>query len=106
MAELLIMFVALAIVSGLSISFLFLSKNKTVQKILFYIVAILGMAIAFISANSQPTNYIIEQIIAWFFGFLAIAGIIIKHKKSQADMMAKILVTLSVLLGLLKLFFF
>ena len=106
MAELLIMFVALTIVSGLSIAFLFLTQNKTVQKILFYLVAILGMGIAVIGAGSYPTNYIMQQVIAWLFGFLAILGIVIKNKSPKKDTLAKILVTLSVVLGLLKLFFF
>lgn len=106
MAELLIMFVALTIVSGLGIAFLFLSKNTTVQKVLFYLVAILGMGIAFIAARSYPSNYIIQQVISWLFGFLAIVGIVIKNTKPNKDTLAKILVALSVVLGLLKLFFF
>lgn len=106
MAELLIIFVALTIISGLGIAFLFLSKNEAVQKGLFYCVAVLGMGIAVISAQSYPSNYIIQQVISWCFGFLAIVGIVIKHTKPNNITLAKIIVALSVVLGLVKLFFF
>lgn len=106
MELLLIMFTVLAVMSGLSITFLFLSKKPQVQNIFFYIVAVLGMFIAFISATSLPSNYTIEIIISWVFGILAVAGIILKVKSSQKDKVAKYLVTVSVILGLLKLFFF
>ena len=103
MEILLIIFIALAVAVGLGVTFLFLAKNKKVQTVLFYFVAILGMIIAMMSATSYPSNYVIPQVIAWVFGFLAIAGIVIKNKDAT---LAKWLVTLSAVLGLLQLFFF
>ncbi|MDA3730876.1 hypothetical protein PBV87_05100 [Niameybacter massiliensis] len=106
MELLLIMFTVLAVMSGLSITFLFLSKKPQVQNIFFYIAAVLGMFIAFLSATSLPSNYIGEIIVSWGFGILAVAGIIVKVKNPQKAKIAKYLVTVSVILGLLKLFFF
>lgn len=106
MEYLLILFVALTVISCLSIAFLFLAKNQKTKDIFFYLLAILGMLVAFMSATSLPTNFIMEMIIAWSFGVLSIIAIIIKVKNPQNDKIAKYLVTASVVIGIIDLFFF
>lgn len=106
MEILLIMFIVLAVASGLGIAFLYLSKNVKVKTGFFYFVAMLSMLIAFLNATSHPSNFIMQQLIAWAFGFLAIISIIIKIKNPQKTSLANLLVTISILCGLADLFFF
>ncbi|MEF9959222.1 MAG: hypothetical protein RR448_04625 [Niameybacter sp.] len=105
MQALLILFVALVVASGLGIAFLFLTKNKKVQNGLFYFLVILGMFIAFINATSFPSNYIVQAIVAWGFGFLSIVALIVKMKKLKNENIAKYIVSASLILGLLQLLF-
>ncbi|MDU4892097.1 MAG: hypothetical protein E6344_02265 [Clostridium sp.] len=106
MELLLIMFIVLAVASGLGIAFLYLSKNPKTKTIFFYFTAVLSMLIALLNATSQPSNYIMEQLISWAFGFLAVISIIIKVKNPQKTSLANLLVTISILCGLTYLFFF
>lgn len=64
------------------------------------------MLIAFLNATSHPSNYLMEQLIAWGFGFLAVISIIIKFKNPQKASLPNMLVTISILCGLIDLFFF
>lgn len=102
---LLIIFIVMAVVSGLGIALLYLVKNNKIKNGLFYFLAIWAMLIAFINATSLPSNYLIQQIIAWSFGFLAIIGIIINILKKDKVNLSYLFVTASVLLGLADLFF-
>lgn len=106
MQLLLIMFIVLAVVSGLGIAFLYLSKNPKVKTGLFYFLAIWSMLIAFINATSHPSNYITQQIIAWGLGFLAVIAIFIKVKNPNKATLANLLVTASAVFSLVDLFFF
>ena len=84
---LIFMFVGMAVIGGLSIAFMFMSKNKLVENIFFYIAAIMGMLTAIMSATSGPSNIIIPQII-------------VKFSAPKKPLIAKIMVSVSVVLGL------
>lgn len=103
---LLIMFIVMAVISGLGIALLYLVKNNKAKNIIFYFLAIWAMLIAFINATSLPSNYLLQQIIAWSFGFLSIIGIIINIVKKDKVNLSYLFITASVLLGLADLFFF
>lgn len=105
MEFLLILFVVLAVVSGLGISLLYLLKNQKAKNALFYFVAVWSMLIAVINATSLPSNYILEQIIAWGIGFLAVIAIVVKVVKPAKVNVAYLLASASAILGLLDLFF-
>lgn len=103
---LLILFIVLAVVSGLGISLLYLVKNQKAKTIIFYSLSVLSMGIAFINATGLPSNYLFEQLIAWSFGLLAVVAILIKIKKPEQTTLVYLLVTASVICGLADLFFF
>ena len=103
---LLILFIILAVVSGLSIALLYLLKNPKAKNILFYFLASWSMLIAFFNATSLPNNYILEQLLAWGIGFIAVIAIIIKLVKPTKINISYLLVSASAVLGLLDLFFF
>lgn len=103
---LLILFIVLAVVSGLGVSLLYLIKNQKAKNIIFYFLGAWSMLIAFLNATGQPSNFLLEQIIAWAFGFLAIIAIIIKIRKPEKTTLIYSIMTASVLFGLADLFFF
>ena len=104
MEGLLILFVVLTVGVGLGTTFLFLAKNPKVEKTLFYFVVFLGIGIAWLRATSLPTNYVEQIVMAWAVGFVAIIGLITWVKKYKQ--LAKWLVALSAIVGLVQLFMF
>lgn len=102
---LLVLSVFILVVGILGISLLFFLKNSKLKNVVFYFLVIWSMLIAYLNATSLPTNYIVQQIIAWLFGSISIIAIIIKVKKTGKTNIPYILVTISVLLGIFMMFF-
>lgn len=103
---LLILFIFLSVTGGVGIILLFWIKNHDKKKWVFYFLSVLGMAIAYISASSFPTNYIGQQLVAWGIGFLSVIALLIHIKANpRFQILASILVSASVILGIAKLFF-
>ncbi|MGI5958517.1 MAG: hypothetical protein ACOX60_11760 [Massiliimalia sp.] len=103
---LVLFFIGISVVSGLGLAFLYLVKNEQVKKVLFYVLAAWGMLISIVSATSLPSNWIGSQMVAWLFGVLSIAGIIV-HVKADSPkkyLAARLLVTASIVLGIAKMF--
>ena len=84
---------------------LYLVKSPGARQVIFYIMAVWGMVIAVVSATSLPTNYTLERLITWAIGFLSAAGIVIhiRSAEDRAGMAARLLVTVSVAGGIMKL---
>lgn len=103
---LLILFIGMSVISGLGVLFLYLIKDGQKKKRVFYLLSIWGMIIAGISATSLPSNYIGSQLISWGIGLLSVIGLVV-HLKAQSQLQYKtayLLTTVSVVLGMLKLF--
>ena len=101
-----ITFIVASVISILGILLLFLTKDAKKKKGIFYFLAVWGILIAVLSATSQPTNYIVSQMIAWAFGFLSIAGLVVHYKSKVKSRCyaAYLLVSASSILGILHLF--
>ena len=103
---LLVLFMVMSIISVMGLVLLFLLKGEKGQKAVFYFMAVWGMVIAWMTANSYPTNYIKEQLIAWAFGALAVIALLIQicGKSERSFLTAQGLVAASVVLGMVALF--
>ena len=103
---LLILFIFLSAVGGVGIIFLFWVQNPEKKKWILYLLALLGMAIDFLNASSLPSNYVAQQIAAWGIGFLSVASLLM-HISGRPGLRlpSQILVSLSVIGGILYLFF-
>ena len=101
-----IMFVAMSTISILGLLLLFLVKSPGVKRVLFYAMAVWGMAVSAGYATSLPSNWIAAQISGWGLGFFSVAGIVvyIKAKNDRQRQIAGILVAVSVVGAILKLF--
>ena len=106
----LIMFIVLIISSLLGSIGLFFIKNRGAQNFIFYIMGVYGMGLAYLSASSQPTNFVVPQIIAWVIGSVGVIGmgirIIVFRENKYIPLLCKILVVISVVLGVINMFFF
>lgn len=105
---LVISFVAISVISIIGLALMYLLKNERAKAGIFYFLSIWGMGIAILSAISLPSNWMAQQLIAWGFGILSAAGLIIHLKSPSASgkMAAYALVTVSVIGGVLKMFVF
>lgn len=101
---LLSVFIVIAVVSIMSIALLFLVKDPKRNNVIFAITVILGILISYISVTALPSNFIVSRIVTGSFGALSIIGIVLKLMRKE--MLAKILATASVALGVIQLFFF
>lgn len=103
---LLIAFMVMCVVSGVGFALLFLLRDERMKKIIFYILAVWGMGIAALGAMSLPSNYVPAQLLSWGFGFLSVVGILVHLKaKSKTQLgIAYLLVLVSIVLGMMKLF--
>lgn len=101
---LLIVFIVIAVVSLFSIAALFMVKDRKINNMVFGFTVILGLVISYMAVTALPTNYTVPRVFSASMGVLAIIGVILKlmHK----TLAAKLVVTVSVLLGLTQLFFF
>ena len=101
---LLVLFMVMSIISVMGLVLLFLLKGEKGQKAVFYFMAV--WVIAWMTANSYPTNYIKEQLIAWAFGALAVIALLVQicGKSERSFLTAKVLVAASVVLGMVALF--
>ncbi|HIU25716.1 MAG TPA: hypothetical protein IAC50_04410 [Candidatus Copromorpha excrementigallinarum] len=105
---LLILFVVMSVISILGLLFMYLVKDERKKKLIFYVMAVWGMAVAVLGAMSLPENYVTSQAVAWGLGALSVAALIINltGKKEAAGRLAQLLITVSVVGGVLKIFFF
>ena len=101
---LLIFFVSLFVMVFLCLTLLWIIKSERVNKVIVWICFLLSLFITYISVTSFPTNYIISKSIAWIIGGIGVIGLIsfLTHRV----LLAKVLLTISVCLGMLQLFFF
>lgn len=103
---LLIMFIGMSVISILGLLLMYLIKNERAKTAVFYCMSVWGMAVAAISATSLPSNFTAEQLVAWGLGFLSVIGLIVHTKTGTKNLRlaSYILVTISVIAGIAKLF--
>ena len=103
---LVIMLVSMTAISEIGLSLLYLVKSEKAARIVFYAMAVWGMIIAALTATGLPDNYTAQRLLAWAVGFLSVAGILtyVRGSGEKAGMTARLLVTASVGIGMVRLF--
>ncbi len=106
LGALVITFVVMSVVSVAGVILLYLVKNEKVQKGFFYFLSIWGMIIAYCNVLSTPEYMTGSILLAWGLGALSVAALLIQLclKKEKAFLIAKILVTVSVVAGMIDCF--
>ncbi|MGN0289761.1 MAG: hypothetical protein ACI4DQ_09125 [Lachnospiraceae bacterium] len=108
LGALVILFVVMSVVSVIGILLMYLTKEEKVKKGIFYFLAVWGMMIAWINVKGIPPMWIGEIVLACALGGLSVIALLIQLclKKENRFMVAGILVTISVLAGLVDCFLF
>ena len=108
LGALLIAFIVMAVAFVISVVLLFVLKDEKKKKYIVYFMALLAMYIAWANAQSSPLpEYLTEALLGWGIGAIGAAGLILQicGKNKKQWMTAKILVVVSVVAGIVELFF-
>lgn len=103
---LVIVFVAMSVISLAGLAIIYISKSEKVQKGLLYFLAVFGMVVAWMNAQMIPSYMTGELVIAWALGALSVVALLIQFcmKSENKFKIARILVTVSVVAGMLDAF--
>ena len=106
LALLVIVFLVMSVVSVIGIISIYLVKSSAVRKGLLYFLAIWGMVISVCAVKSTPFYMTGEILISLGFGLLSVLAILIQlcMKREKKFQIARILVTVSVVAGMIDCF--
>lgn len=95
----------MSLVSIVGLLLLYLTKQTTTKKTLFYVMAIWGILIALIYVVSMPVNWGTQRLAAGLLGCISLGGILIFNRavSGRQETIAYVLVTISTVGGMLKL---
>lgn len=103
---LVITFVVMSFISIMGVALMYLIKNQKVQKGIFYFLSIWSMIIAYCSVLGTPEYMFGSVVISWLLGALGVTALLLQLcvKKDKAFLIAKIMVTVSVIAGMFDCF--
>ena len=106
LALLVITFMVMSLVSVVGLILIYIVKNEKLKKGMFYFLAIWGMIIAYCSVLSTPDYMLGAVIISWVLGGLSVAALLIQicTRKEKRFQIARVLVTISVVAGMIDCF--
>ncbi|MDB2151616.1 hypothetical protein [Clostridium butyricum] len=100
-----LLFIGMSILAIVGIVLLFVVKKNNTNDVLLVLMTAYSMSIAFLNATAQPTNFVGTQILAWVVGLVAIIGTAITLLTRKHLLISKILVSVSVIIGIYFLYF-
>ncbi len=103
---LVITFFAMSIISIVGVALLFLSKNEKLKKGILYFLAAWGVVVAYCGVLSEPGYMTGDILFTLASGALGIIGLLIQlvSKKENKFQIARILVTIAVVTGMMNCF--
>ena len=106
LGALVVTFFAMSIVSIAAVALLYLSKNDKVKKGLLYFLSVWAVVLSYCGVLSTPDYLITEILISLVWGVMGIAGLFIQliSKKENKFQIARVLVTISVVAGMIDCF--
>ena len=95
---LVVLFVLCIVVSILGAILLFFIRNRKIQNAVFFALSCWSFFISYVNAISIPMVYMGQQMLAWIFGFLSAAALLLRYagKKESRFVISNILVTVSI----------
>lgn len=106
LGALVITFVVMSVISIIGVLLLYLVKNEKVKKVIFYLLTVWGMVIAWCNVLSIPELWTGSIVLAWALGALSVIALLIQlcMKSENKFKIARILVTISVVAGMIDCF--
>ena len=108
LGALVILFMVMSVISVIGVLLMFLSKNEMLVKGTFYFLCIWGMLIAGLNVYGITEEWVGEILLACAVGGLSVIALLIQLclKTEKKFMIAKILVAVSVIAGVIDCFLF
>ena len=105
---LVLLFIVGMVVSILGTILLFSVRNRKLQNTIFFVLSCWAFFISYVNAISIPVVYMGQQMLAWIFGFLSAAALLIRYagKTEKRYLVSNLLVTISVVSSGLGVFLF
>lgn len=96
-----IIFIVLFVLVVIGQFFLYSSQENQ-----FWVIwnTLLGIVIAFMAYTSLPSNYVVQKTIALVWGIIALVAFILQLRNNETSMLVKVLLTISVVGGIVQLF--
>lgn len=106
LGALVITFMVMSLISVIGVVLLFLAKNVKVKKGIFYFLVVWGMVIAYCNVLGTPLMWTGSIVLAWAWGSLSVVALLIQlcMKKENRFAIARVLVTISVVAGMIDCF--
>ena len=101
---LLIFMISLFILTLLCVALLWIAKRERFNQVMVWVCFFISWYIVYLCVSSLPTNYMISKMIAWLIGGVSLIGMGCFFKKKL--LLTKVFITLSIILGIIQLFFF
>ncbi len=95
-----LLFAGMSILAIMGAVLLFWVKNKKASDVILVLMTAYSIVIAFLGADAEPTNFVIQQILHWVVAFVAVVGTGIRFTTKKQSVISKVLVTVSVLAGI------
>lgn len=105
---LVILFIAMTVISLVGIILLYLLKSEKAKTVMLYILSVWGVIVAYCNVSGDPINWTGSIIRGWVLGALSVVAILIQlcTKWEKKALVTKLLVTVSVVAGMIDCFFF
>lgn len=98
-----ILFVSLFVLGFLSVVLLITVRKPKLLRAVIWMTTIFCAVLTVINATSYPSNFIVEQIIAWILGGISLIGLRLHYK--QKNRLAKACIVFSIVASIYQLFF-
>ena len=92
--------------SLLAVCLMFILKNKMARKIIFFFLTVQGMLVSALNALMTPFTYPGKLALGWGLGAVSVAALLLElcGKGEKKSLIARIMVTASVVLGMINAF--
>lgn len=95
-----LIFVGMCLAAIVGVVLLFWLKTKKGLDVLLVLLTVYSLVIAFMGASGEPMNYVIQQVIHWLIGSVAIIGTSTRFIAKKQSVISKVLVSISVFAGI------
>lgn len=99
-----LVFAGMSIFAIIGTVLLFWVKNKNALDVIMVLMTAYSLVISYLGANAEPTNFVMQQIMHWVIGLIAIVGTGLRFITNKQSILSKMLVAISTLGGIYALF--
>lgn len=100
LGTLFLVFAGMTMAAIVGIVLLFWIKDKNISDIVLVLLTAYSLIIAYLGAGGEPINFVMQQVIHWLIGFVAVIGTGTRFITKKQSVLSKVLVSVSVIAGI------